>query len=128
MPHDPSVNIDYSGRMDVWLLDNSRELSRYVLWDRAPQRIKKLTTFQFRQNSEQSTIVENFHCPSLGFSTFEFACSKETPDCQIDFWWVKKTPLNGKYIAIDPCQIYDTDGVTFTGVWMKQFDSYGENH
>jgi hypothetical protein len=96
MPHDPAVDIDYSGKVDVWLLDNSRELSRYVLWDRAPKRVKKLTTFQFRQNSEQSTIVEGFHCPSQGFSTLEFVCSKETPGCKIDFWWVKKTPLNGK--------------------------------
>ena len=98
MPHDPAADIDYAGKMDVWLLDNSLELSRYVLWERAPKRIKKLTTFQFRQNSEQSTIIEGFHCPSLGFSTFEFVCSEETPDCKIDFWWVKKTPLNGKHM------------------------------
>jgi len=108
MPHDPAVDIDYSGKMDVWLLDNSRELSRYMVWERTPKRVKKLTSFQFRQNSEQSTVVESFHCPSLGFSTFEFVCSEETPNCKVDFWWVKKTPLNG--------------------VWMKQFDSYGENH
>ena len=96
MPHNPAADIDYSGSMDVWLLDNSHELSRYVLWDRAPKRVKKLTTFQFRRNSEQSTIIESFYCPSLGFSTFEFVCSEETPDCKVDFWWVKKTPLNGK--------------------------------
>lgn len=128
MPHDPSADIDYSGNMDVWLLDNSCELSRYVLWDRAPQRVKKLTTFQFRQNSEQSMVIENFNCPSPGFSTFEFTCSEEMPNCRVDFWWVKKTPLNGKRISTDLTQIYDTDGVAFTGVWMKQFDSYDENH
>ena len=97
MPHDPAADIDYSGKMDVWLLDNSRELSRYVLWERTPKRVKKLTTFQFLQNSEQSTIVESFHCRSQGFSTFEFVCSDETPNCKVDFWWVKKTPLNGKH-------------------------------
>lgn len=107
MPHDPAADIDYSGKIDVWLLENSRELSRYVLWDRAPKRVKKLTTFQFPHNSEQSTIVKSFHCPSPRFSTFEFVCSQETPNCKVDFWWVKKTPLNG--------------------VWIKQFDSYGEN-
>ena len=96
MPHDPAADIDYSGKMDVWLLDNSRELSRYVLWGHAPRRVKKLTTFQFRQNSEQSTIVGEFHCPSQGFSTFEFVCS-ETPNCKVDFWWVKKSPLNGEH-------------------------------
>ena len=105
MPHDPATDIDYSGKMDVWLLDNSRELSRYVLWDRAPKRVRKLTTFQFRQNSERSTIVESFHCPSPGFSTFEFTCSRETPNCNVDFWWVKKTPLNGEPIPNKPLHL-----------------------
>lgn len=128
MPHDPAADIDYSGTMDVWLLDNSRELSRYVLWDRAPKRVKKSTTFQFLQNSKQSTIVESFHCPSTQFSTFEFACSKETPDCKIDFWWVKKTPLNGEHATEPPRKAMIVTGFAFTGVWMKQFDSYAENH
>ena len=127
MPHDPAVGIDYSGKMDVWLLNNSRELSRYVLWEHAPKRLKKLTTFQFHQNSEQSTIVDGFHCPSLGFSTFEFVCSEETPDCKVDFWWVKKTPLNGKHTSALHTNLW-YQSPFLTGVWMKQFDSYGENH
>lgn len=102
MPHDPAADIEYSGEMDVWLLDNSRELSRYVRQDRSPKRAKKSTNFQFRQNSEQSTIVESFHCPSPRFSTFEFVCSKETPNCKVDFWWVKKPPLNGKHTSNSP--------------------------
>ncbi|KAF9000121.1 hypothetical protein BDQ17DRAFT_1245790 [Cyathus striatus] len=74
--------------VDVWELDSSTEISRYIpsAWATAPQRRKIFGTFEADDNSELPWISNEFSCPSGSLMTFEFGCSSKIPECQIDFW------------------------------------------
>ncbi|KAF9465119.1 hypothetical protein BDZ94DRAFT_1254552 [Collybia nuda] len=93
---DAGVNVDPSSELDVWMLDNSWELSRDVEWNTAPRRRSHFATIDL---SGGGHMPVEFYCPSTSFSTFEFSCSKRTPDCHVEFWQRKGTPLNGVYIV-----------------------------
>ncbi|THU92334.1 hypothetical protein K435DRAFT_820512 [Dendrothele bispora CBS 962.96] len=97
---DSSVRIDHLSIVEIWMLDNTREISRYdpVSWKHAPLRKTLLASISV---SGEVWNEQKFHfrCPSNGFSTFEFACSKLSPNCHIDFWQRKSTPPNGIYIV-----------------------------
>lgn len=89
---DARVNINTSSALDIWMLDNSWELSRDVEWKTAPARRSHFATISLAGTGH--TPIE-FYCPSTSFSTFEFSCSKRTPDCYVEFWQKKGVPLNG---------------------------------
>jgi len=93
---DTQLNVDPSSELDIWMLDNSWELSRHVEWNTAPARRSHFATISLSGGGH--TPVE-FRCPSTSFSTFEFSCSKRTPDCHIEFWQMSGVPLNGVYLV-----------------------------
>jgi len=94
---DSSVHIDHASVVEVWMLDNTREISRYdpVSWTYAPQRISLLANVSL---SEQDWPEKRFHfpCPTNSFSTFEFVCAKQSKNCHVEFWQRKSTPPNGE--------------------------------
>ena len=53
-------------------------------WKIAPKRKSLFGTFEFPQAEDWAS--DDFHCPSLSYTTLEFACSTQTPDCHVDFW------------------------------------------
>ncbi|KAF4573429.1 hypothetical protein EYR36_007944 [Pleurotus pulmonarius] len=93
---DPSVRVDASSSVDVWMLDNTQELSRDTQWTHAPPR--KTFFGSISLHGEGSRRIE-FFCPSVSFSTFEFACSSSTPNCHVEFWQRKSDPPNGIYMV-----------------------------
>ncbi|KAF5367790.1 hypothetical protein D9615_010507 [Tricholomella constricta] len=93
---DPAVNVQHGSEIDIWLLDGSQELSRHVLWTRAPPRQKHFGKIGF---SGQGFRHMEFICPSMSFTTFEFSCAPETPQCHVEFWQKKAEPPNGVYMV-----------------------------
>ncbi|KAJ7454052.1 hypothetical protein B0H11DRAFT_2070146 [Mycena galericulata] len=99
MKHDPGTFIGSSSILDVWVLDSASEISRNIpgSWDYAPPRRNMLTTISFLENMPFTS--RQFLCRSGEFSTFEFTCSSESPECHVEFWQVKGFPLNGVYMV-----------------------------
>lgn len=115
---DPAVNVDLTSEIDIWMLDNSQELSRHILWTRAPPRRSLFATIDLDGQGQKAI---EFHCPSTSFTTFEFTCSQRTPDCQVDFWQKKDDPPNGMCPSNLVTKLY----ITSSGVYMVQHDSSG---
>ncbi|KAG7097042.1 hypothetical protein E1B28_004433 [Marasmius oreades] len=94
----PAVHIDHSSTIEVWMLDNSREISRYDLWDRAPQRQYLFDEISLDGKGTKESRL-HYHCPSTTFSTFEFTCKVGNPHCLVKFWQRKSDTPNGIYIV-----------------------------
>ncbi|KAG5644542.1 hypothetical protein DXG03_008197 [Asterophora parasitica] len=94
---DPAVNVHPGSEVDIWLLDGSQELSRHILWTRAPARQKHFARIGL---SGKGFRRIEFLCPSMSFTTFEFACVPEAPHCHIEFWQKKAEPPNGKHYSL----------------------------
>ncbi|TFK96613.1 hypothetical protein BDV98DRAFT_555040 [Pterulicium gracile] len=92
---DPAAQFLLSSTIDIWMLDNSREISRHDLWDRAPPRKHLFTQITIDGKGCKECHLR-YPCPSASFSTFEFACSSESVDCLVNFWQRKRTSPNGE--------------------------------
>jgi hypothetical protein len=97
---DPAIKISPHSVVDIWLLDGSQELSRHILWTHAPPRQQHFGKIGF--SGKESHRLE-FSCPSMSFTTFEFTCAPETPECHVEFWQKKAEPPNGLCVFFRLC-------------------------
>jgi hypothetical protein len=86
----PSAQVTEPSVVDVWVLDSSIEMSRYVdgSMDHAPRRLAMLSTLSISNTSV--TSHGEFTCKSNELLTLELVCSSSTPRCLIDFWQDKR--------------------------------------
>ncbi|KZT07895.1 uncharacterized protein LAESUDRAFT_724363 [Laetiporus sulphureus 93-53] len=99
-PFDPQVSLRDPSTVDVWELDTTTEIARYIpdTWHRAAKRRQLFTTLEFSHAGPSNS--SEFHCPSNEFTTLEFACSPTKPDCSVDFWQDQRAvPRGGIYIV-----------------------------
>ncbi|KZP03125.1 hypothetical protein FIBSPDRAFT_941672 [Athelia psychrophila] len=81
--------------VDVWLLDAPMKLDVARLsWDKRPKRRQLFETMRMPWGSAESG-GRSFACPWNSMQSFEFACSTDGQDCQLDFWQDPKRPYLG---------------------------------
>uniref|UniRef100_A0A8H8CK02 Ubiquitin 3 binding protein But2 C-terminal domain-containing protein n=1 Tax=Psilocybe cubensis TaxID=181762 RepID=A0A8H8CK02_PSICU len=82
---DPSSIAQNGSVIDIWTLNMSHEISRYIgkSWKFAPLRGSR---FGIIHLDHRGSDLVPFLCRSNHFSTFELACSPDSPECHVDFW------------------------------------------
>lgn len=94
---EPSVNIDFTSEIDIWMLDNSAEIFMDNRRPNAPRRRSHFATIDPSGKDHKSI---EFHCPSNSFTIFEFSCSRRKPNCLMDFWQKRGDLQNGRYVIL----------------------------
>lgn len=105
---DPAINIQSPSRIDVWVLDSTGEISRYIknTWRYAPRRRSKLTSLVFFDANASQTVVK-YRCPFNQFTTLELACATDDPTCQVDFWQnFMSEPQEGIHLVQHPSDAF----------------------
>ncbi|KAH9945107.1 uncharacterized protein BXZ73DRAFT_96098 [Epithele typhae] len=109
----PDIRIDPSpARVDVWLLEREREMSRYLpgSTDFAPARRRLLTTMAVADGAPSESVP--FVCPSQKYTTVELTCPAGGGACGVDFWQNRRVhPPGGIFMKQHPYRASGKDMV-----------------